>query len=66
MPTQLSRRPQPVRSKPSYEIGLPVAQRCLMLTAAIVAVVIIAQINAAPTTAAINAGRLLTSTGLLR
>jgi hypothetical protein len=55
-----------VRSKPSYEIGLPVAQRCLMLTAAIVAVVIIAQINAAPTTAAINAGRLLTSTGLLR
>jgi hypothetical protein len=58
VPTLLKFQPRPSRTKTAIDSALPFAQRFLMMSAAVIVVLILAQINASSTASAIRAGQL--------
>jgi hypothetical protein len=58
VPTQLKFKPHPSRIMTALESILPLAQRFMMIAAAVIVVLMLAQINATSTAAAIRTGQL--------
>ena len=58
VPTQLKFKPRPSRIKTTIEAALPLAQRIMMIATATLVVLILAQLNATSTAAAIRTGQM--------
>jgi hypothetical protein len=58
VPTPLNFRSRPSRTKTVIEAALPLAQRFMMIAAAVIIVLMLAQLNATSTAAAIRHGQL--------